>query len=201
MRDVRRVISPSSAPGAAVSEQLLPEAVKPEEFLWPLLAQAPFCGAVTNSRASLRNVWPVALQDRNLGEKLEETNQTKTPLVCVAYEESWEGKKWLELHDMGAAIEQDRDKKAKMFLSLPAPVQVSLTQCCSVVSADAYSPRRPEHTGIGRLWTLTSDTKSLEHSFIPSCIARTCLHLATCGFGWKILRTIHRLLAFIPYDM
>lgn len=56
VRDVRRVTGPSSAPGAAVSEQLLPEAVKPEEFLRPLPAQAPICGAVTNSRASVRNV-------------------------------------------------------------------------------------------------------------------------------------------------
>ncbi|EOB00772.1 hypothetical protein Anapl_11152 [Anas platyrhynchos] len=79
VRDVRRVIGPSSAPGAAVSEQLLPEAVKPEEFLRPLPAQAPICGMCDLVRYRIA---------------------------------TW----------------------------------VSLTQCCSVVSADAYSPRRPEHT-------------------------------------------------------
>lgn len=175
--------SPGSAPGVSRLRTTLARGGQTRRVSLALAGPGPMsCGVASNARAAVRNVWPGALQDCNLGEKLEKPNQTKPPLVRVAYEESWEGKKWLELHDMGAATEQDRDK-AKMLLSLPAPVQVSLSAVlwCLQVSTALADLSTQVQAGCEHSHR---DAKSLEHNFVPSCTATDSTNLFAFGHLW-----------------
>lgn len=101
-----------------------------------------------------------------------------------------------------AETEQDRDNKPQMLLKLLGS-WTGFSECCCMMYTYLHNLCRPQANGCKQTVSIhlgiLKAFRTMPYRAAQKITAWTCLNLTTCDFGWKISRTINRLLAFIPY--